>query len=259
MIFDIKRFAVHDGPGVRTTVFFKGCPLKCAWCHNPESISRNIECMPRERRVGEVLIADCEQVGYDISVDELLAEILKDRVFMEESGGGVTFSGGEPLMQPEFLLQILMRCQDAGLHTVVDTSGYASLHVLKQIAPFTNLFLYDLKLMDDNLHQRFTGVSNSIILKNFEWLLETSHQVRVRVPIVPDVTATHDNLQRIADYLSGHGFPFDKVDLLPFHTTAGHKYERLHLNNEFAGIPSVSKEVIANIRMQHFHITSGKQ
>lgn len=252
LIFDIKRFAVHDGPGVRTTVFFKGCPLKCSWCHNPESISRNIECMPRERRVGDVVIADCEQVGYDISADELFKEILRDRVFMEESGGGVTFSGGEPLMQPEFLHHILKKCHDTGLHTVVDTSGYASTSVFERIAPCTDLFLFDLKLFDDNQHQRYTGVSSSIILKNLEWLLTNNYSVRVRIPIVPDVTATHDNLRRIAGYLSGLGFPFGKVDLLPFHTTAGHKYERLHLKNEFAGIPSVSKEVIANIRMQYF-------
>lgn len=252
LIFDIKRFAVHDGPGVRTTVFFKGCPLKCAWCHNPESILPEKEFMPRERRVGDVVIADSEQVGYDISADELFVEILKDRVFMEESGGGVTFSGGEPLMQPEFLHQILKKCHDAGLHTVVDTSGYASTNVFERVASHTDLFLYDLKLFNDNQHRRYTGVSNSIILKNLEWLLTNNYSVRVRIPIVPDVTATHDNLRRIAGYLSGLGFPFSKVDLLPFHTTAGHKYERLHLKNEFAGIPSVSKEVIANIRMQYF-------
>jgi pyruvate formate lyase activating enzyme len=252
LIFDIKRFAVHDGPGVRTTVFFKGCPLKCAWCHNPESIEPYQELMPRERRVGNVVIADCEQVGYDITVDELFAEILKDRVFMEESGGGVSFSGGEPLMQPEFLHQILIRCRDAGLNTVVDTSGFAATSTFEKIAPLTNLFLYDLKLMDEKHHQRYTGVSNIIILKNLEWLLANNHQVRVRIPVIPDITATHDNLQAIANYLDGIGFSFDKVDLLPFHATAEHKYERLQLNNEFAGIPSVTKEVVDNIRLKYF-------
>ncbi len=252
VVFDIKRFAIHDGPGVRTTVFFKGCPLKCAWCHNPESIKTNIELMPRERRVGDVIVADCEQVGYEISVDELFAEVLKDRVFMEESDGGVTFSGGEPLMQPEFLYQILNKCRDAGLHTVVDTSGYASALVIERIAPLTDLFLYDLKLMDDDLHQRYTGVSNVLILKNLEWLLANNYQVRVRIPILTDVTATHENLQHLADYLKRLKLSFDKVDLLPYHATAQHKYERLQRSNEFAGIPSVSKDFIAHIRLKYF-------
>lgn len=252
VIFDVKRFAIHDGPGVRTTVFFKGCPLKCAWCHNPESIQPNTELMPRERRVGDVVIADCEQVGYDISVEALFEEILKDRVFMLESGGGVSFSGGEPLMQPEFLHEILTSCHDTGLHTVVDTAGYASTRVLERIAPITDLFLYDLKLMDDDLHQRYTGVSNFLILKNLEWLLANNFSVRVRIPILTDVTATHENLQHLADYLIKLNFSFDKVDLLPYHATAEHKYVRLQRNNEFAGIPTVSKEFIAHIRLKYF-------
>jgi pyruvate formate lyase activating enzyme len=135
---------------------------------------------------------------------------------------------------------------------VVDTSGFAATSTFEKIAPLTNLFLYDLKLMDEKHHQRYTGVSNIIILKNLEWLLANNHQVRVRIPVIPDITATHDNLQAIANYLDGIGFSFDKVDLLPFHATAEHKYERLQLNNEFAGIPSVTKEVVDNIRLKYF-------
>ncbi len=252
LIFDIKRFAVHDGPGVRTTIFFKGCPLQCAWCHNPESISQQIESMRRERKIGDVVVVDCERVGYEISVDELFVEILKDRVFMEESDGGVSFSGGEPLMQPAFLLQILKKCHDVGLHTVVDTSGYVSTSVIENIAPFTSLFLYDLKLMDDKLHRRFTGVSNALILENLKWLIANNSQVRVRVPVIPEVTATHDNLQRIAEHLIGLNVPFESVDLLPFHNSACHKYDRLGMFNAFAEIASVSSTEINSIRLKFF-------
>ena len=208
-IFDIHRFAIHDGPGIRTTVFFKGCMLNCLWCHNPESQStqpqklvRNSRCIrcgacveacpqqgitlddigiqtdqQRCTLCGEcvaVCFADAsEMVGYETDVTTLMHTILSDRVFYEQSGGGVTFSGGEPLLQPGFLSEMLQACKKAGIHTAVDTSGYTSWKNLEAILEDTDLFLYDLKLMHDNRHQEFTGVSNRLILENLERLAQS--------------------------------------------------------------------------------------
>lgn len=250
LIFDIKRFAVHDGPGIRTTVFMKGCPLACQWCHNPESISSTICKVPKTTILdGKTYIED-ETVGREISVDALMNEILKDRVFMEESGGGVTFSGGEPLMQPTFLKEILMACKKKGLHTVVDTSGYASLDVLKQIALHTDLFLYDLKVMDDDVHRRLTGVSNKLILQNLSCLVHEGHSVRVRIPIVPGVSGHSENINDTIAFLSTLDKPVQGVDLLPFHRTALHKYERFGIENNYQNTKAVQKSELAVLQAQ---------
>jgi pyruvate formate lyase activating enzyme len=252
IIFDIKRFAIHDGPGIRTTIFMKGCPLACSWCHNPESIGREICKMPREKRVGTHVFKEMETVGREITVDELMTEVLREKIFMDESGGGVTFSGGEPLYQPEFLLESLKACADAQIHTVVDTSGYASTQVIEKIAPFTNLFLFDLKLIDDKLHRSFTGVSNVLILRNFDWLLEHDSHLRVRIPIIPGVTDSPENLTGIATFLKTRNFPWKDVDLLPFHATAGHKYASLGLKNDFDATRTLTKNVVSDIKTCYF-------
>ena len=150
IIFDIKRFAVHDGPGIRTTVFMKGCPLKCLWCHNPESLDPLPCIIERVSRIGSLSFTDKEVVGQVKTVQEVMADLEKERVFMDESGGGVTFSGGEPLLQHEFLLELLTACKSSGMPTAVDTCGFAAPSVLRKIIPFTDLFLYDLKIMDEN-------------------------------------------------------------------------------------------------------------
>lgn len=248
VIFDIKRFAVHDGPGIRTTVFLKGCPLACSWCHNPESISAHICTVPKILRVGNMEFAENETVGRNITVDELLVELKKEWVFMDESGGGVTFSGGEPFMQASFLKKALQACGQEGMHTIVDTSGYASLEVVKQVAEHTNLFLFDLKLMNDELHQQFTGVSNQTILQNLEWLLHAGQQVRIRVPLVPGITATDENLSEIIGYLSPIEPLIEGIDLLPYHTTAAHKYVRFGMEHKTAHIKALSDLEIERIK-----------
>ena len=250
LIFDIKRFAVHDGPGIRTTVFMKGCPLACQWCHNPESISSAICTVPKTTILdGKTYIED-ETVGRELSVDDLMHEILKDRVFMAESGGGVTFSGGEPLMQPTYLKEMLVACKEKGLHTVVDTSGYASLDVLKQIARHTDLFLYDLKVMDDELHRQLTGVSNQLILSNLSYLVQEGYSVRVRIPIIPGVSDRLENINDTIAFLSKFGKSLQGVDLLPYHRTAHHKYDRFGIENHFKHTKAVQKSELAVLQAQ---------
>ncbi len=249
IIFDIKRFAVHDGPGIRTTVFLKGCPLRCAWCHNPESISTAICEVPKTVRIGDKTLTDNETIGHEISVGELMRELEKEKIFMDESGGGVTFSGGEPLMQPEFLFEALKACKNAGIHTAVDTSGYAKWVIFEKIAQFTDKFLYDLKLIDDELHKKYTGVSNKIILENLKKLSAIGKNFKIRIPCVPDITVTDENIAQTIDFLCSFANKPLEINLLPYHNTAAHKYERFGMDNQFEGIKSVSKKELENIKM----------
>lgn len=235
VVFDIKRFAVHDGPGIRTTVFLKGCPLRCRWCHNPESLEASPCELPRTYHIGTSTFTEMETVGREMSVEELMRELRKEKVFMDESGGGVTFSGGEPLFQPAFLKEMLMVCKVEGMHTAVDTSGYASSSVLDSITPFTDLFLFDLKIIDSEIHSHWTGVGNSIILANFDRLISAGARVRVRIPLIPGVTAAPEteNLNAIYRFLEPYRDRLDGIDLLPFHNTAAHKYKRLGMRYMF--------------------------
>lgn len=250
MIFNIQRYCVHDGPGIRTTLFLKGCPLDCWWCHNPESKSPCSELTIRESRCihcglcseacpqdlagpcqhcGECAAA-CpagarELVGRRISVPEALAEILKDRIFHEESGGGVTVSGGEPLMQCEFLCALLQACRDQGIHTALDTCGHAPQAHLLRAAALADLVLYDLKLIDDARHIRCTGVSNARILENLRTLSEHHPNIWLRIPIIPGINDDErelDDLARCAASLPRIG----RVCLLPYHSTGTGKLAR---------------------------------
>jgi len=248
IIFDIKRFAVHDGPGIRTTVFLKGCPLSCHWCHNPESMSADICQVAKTVRIGERTFTEDETVGREMKVKEVLTELQKEQIFMDESVGGVTFSGGEPLQQAEFLLEMLAACKKAEMHTAVDTSGYAKWEVLKKVAGNTDLFLYDLKLMDDNLHKTYTGVSNKLILENLSRLLDLGKKVRIRIPMIPGITITENNINETIVFLSKLYFPIEGVDLLPFHNTAAHKYDRFGIKNEFVNLKSVSKNELIDVK-----------
>ncbi len=231
-IFDIKRFAVHDGPGIRTTVFLKGCPLRCRWCHNPEGRDPEPCCTEKKIPFDGHEFTEKEFSGRRVTCEEVMAEVVREQLIMEESGGGVTFSGGEPLMQAGFLEELLTACREEGFHTAVDTSGYASRSDLARVTPLTSLFLYDIKVIDEGLHRLTTGLSNAIILANFKWLAEQGKLIRVRIPLVRDITATPANITETLDFLCPFSGAVDQVDLLPFHRTGTHKYQRLGIHCE---------------------------
>lgn len=230
ILFDIKRFAVHDGPGIRTTVFLKGCPLKCIWCHNPESIASQPCTVERVSRIGELKFRNDEVVGTLKTVEEVMDILDKEWIFMDESGGGVTFSGGEPLLQHEFLAGLLTACKKRGMHTAVDTCGFAPPEVLRKIAPLTDLFLYDLKIMNSERHEFYTGVPNRIILENLRELVSMDCKVRIRIPVIPEVNDTAENIRETISFLESLHGKVEGVDLLPFHTTAIGKYKRFEIN-----------------------------
>jgi pyruvate formate lyase activating enzyme len=281
-IFDIKRFSIHDGPGIRTTVFFKGCPLACRWCHNPESQSSLQELILRPNRCircgaclsacphgatfqedGEyrVATAECqlcgtcvevcyaearEIVGRSMTVAEVMDQVERDVAFYDQSGGGVTFSGGEPLAQPEFLQAVVQASRGRGIHTAVDTCGYAPWPVLEGLLPYVDLFLYDLKLMDDEEHRRFTGVSNRPVLENLRALAGAGQAIVLRVPVIPGVNDGLENVRALADFAAS--LPHLRgIDLLPYHPTAVEKYERLNRAYSLAALRPPAPEDVAQI------------
>lgn len=225
LVFDIRHFSVHDGPGLRVTVFLKGCPLSCAWCHNPESQSFETETYMRTHRLEDKTFEVTEHVGKMMSVKEVIEEVEKDVSIFDESKGGVTFSGGEPLSQPDFLRGMLQVCKAKEIHTAVDTSGFASQSVMESIIPLTDLFLYDLKLANDDEHKKYTGVSNSIIFKNLDLITKANKRVIVRIPLIQGITDTDENLKSLRNIIRQHP-TIERVDILPFHNIAKSKYER---------------------------------
>jgi len=241
VIFDIKRFAVHDGPGIRTTVFLRGCPLRCSWCHNPESQGFGVETL--EGRDGPI------HVGREVTVDELSAEIERDVSFFDESGGGVTFSGGEPLSQPEFLAGALDRCGELELHRVVDTSGYAPREVLLEVAERTDLFLYDLKPAGAASHLEQTGVETGLIHDNLRALCETAAAIQLRVPVIPGITDTAENLAALKDIVAS--LPRElPLKLLPYHRAAMDKYPRFGMKPPLPGTPEPMEKEMALCRAE---------
>jgi pyruvate formate lyase activating enzyme len=247
-IFDIKRFAIHDGPGVRTTVFLKGCPLRCLWCHNPEGQSPDPEAalpaMPVDYSPG---VSPEETIGRVVGVQEVMTEIEKDILFFDESGGGVTFSGGEPLAQPQFLHSLLAACKDKNIHTCLDTCGYAPPEVLASVAAHIDLFLYDLKVMDDTQHRKYTGVSNRLILKNLKALDALGRAVVIRFLVIPGITDAEDNVSAIADFVVSLTSS-KSVSLLPYHRIASEKYRRLRRKNDMEDVPAPSAETIRSVQ-----------
>jgi pyruvate formate lyase activating enzyme len=262
IIFDIKKFSIHDGPGIRTTVFLKGCPLNCWWCHNPEGQSLRQELILRPDRciACGACVEVCDQgaiaskrgaivtnrekctacgtcvevcyagarelVGREVSVPDVMAEIERDLPFYDQSGGGITISGGEPLFQPAFLHDLLRACKARRVHTALDTCGFATWGVLDSIRAYVDLFLYDLKLMDDARHREYTGVSNEPVLRNLSRLSEKGHQIVLRVPLIPGINDDEGNLRQIATFAAGLPL-LKRVDLLPYHRIGRDKYRRL--------------------------------
>jgi pyruvate formate lyase activating enzyme len=263
LIFDIKRYCINDGPGIRITIFLKGCPLACRWCHNPESISPKIQklytaakcigcgecvriCPVQACRMTEqgivtdtdlcTLCGKCAEVcptkatemsGQLKGTEELLAEIRKEIPFFDQSGGGVTFSGGEPLLHHDFLVEILDACGASHIHRAVDTSGHVKIEVLLDVAKRTDLFLYDLKLMDPVRHRLYTGVSNQKILANLTALAETGAAIQVRVPLIKGINDDDENIEATAAFVAGLAGEKKPVSLLPYHNIAAGKHMKL--------------------------------
>ena len=264
IVSDIKRFAVHDGDGIRTTVFFKGCPLKCVWCHNPEgigfkpqtayyehkcigcgecakacpagahTITENGHEFHREVCVGcgkceEVCLGDALKFyGKEMTVEELLPLLLEDRDFYETSGGGVTLSGGECLAQADFCANLLQALKAEGIHTAVDTCGFVSKNALDKVIPFTDLFLYDIKAIDEEVHKKCTGQSNQRILENLRYLDSRGKKIEIRIPYVPGYNS--DQIPAIRALLQELG-NITKVRVLAYHNYAGSKYAALGMEN----------------------------
>jgi len=218
-IFDIREFAVHDGPGIRTTVFLKGCPLACSWCHNPEGMSQEPQVMRGQ--------AGSRVVGREYTSAELAAILNKQAPILGANEGGVTFSGGEPLMQAEFVAEVCDLLGD--VHIVLDTSGYASEAPFRLVAEKCDLVYYDLKIIDGQAHRRFTGVDNTLILTNLRTLSQVGVPFHIRVPLVPDVTDSDENLTAIAEMVQGMA-GLVRVDLLPYNKAAGGKHQSLGMD-----------------------------
>lgn len=228
IIFDIKKFAIHDGPGIRTTVFLKGCPLDCWWCHNPESRALDIETINITRNTSNGEIKKKETVGKVVTTEYVIEQLEKDRIFYDNSGGGVTFSGGEPMLQIDFLLELLIKSKQRGFHTTVDTSGHVPWEDFEKIIEYTDLFLYDLKLMNDDDHIKYTGVSNKTINNNLKKLIDIDSKIIVRIPMIPDITDTEMNLNETADFINGHK-KIDTICLLPYNKFGEDKMNRFDI------------------------------
>ena len=252
-IFDIKRYAINDGPGIRTTLFIKGCPLRCVWCHNPEGWASEPQVLFKQSkciRCGMCnepgfTVDDCpttarELCGREYTMDELMAEVEKERDIMEDSGGGVTLCGGEPLMHPEDTLAILRELGRRGFHRTVDTSLYAKPEVVDAVAAECELLLIDLKLMDSEKHRRYTGVGNELILENIRRVAETGHNFRIRIPIIEGVNADEENIEATARFLSSLSILYSPLQakrtgssapltlhLLPYHDVGRDKHLRM--------------------------------
>ena len=252
-IFDIKRYAINDGPGIRTTLFIKGCPLRCVWCHNPEGWASEPQVLFKQSkciRCGMCnepgfTVDDCpttarELCGREYAMDELMAEVEKERDIMEDSGGGVTLCGGEPLMHPEDTLAILRELGRRGFHRTVDTSLYAKPEVVDAVAAECELLLIDLKLMDSEKHRRYTGVGNELILENIRRVAETGHNFRIRIPIIEGVNADEENIEATARFLSSLSILYSPLQakrtgssapltlhLLPYHDVGKDKHRRM--------------------------------
>lgn len=262
LVFEIRRFCVHDGPGIRTTLFFKGCPLSCWWCHNPESQDFKTETSVKKLSLSGNLIEKPETTGSFMTVNEVMAVIERDRIFYDESNGGVTFSGGEPLMQEPFLEELLIRCKQDKLHTAIDTSGYASPTPFDRVSRLADLFLYDLKLADDALHRKYTGVSNRSILRNLEALIASGKAVILRFPVVPGITDTEENIFKTKAFINSlihrqklHNSQMGRqnilqIDLLPYHSMARKKYRRFCKTNLLEGMPDLSADQLLPLKKE---------
>lgn len=276
LISDIKRFAVHDGDGIRTTVFFKGCPLKCVWCHNPESIDFKPQMAYYENKCigcgecvsvcpsgahkiipeGHIFERDlcvacgrCENTclgdalkfyGKEMTTDELMPLLLEDKEFYETSGGGVTLSGGECLMQADFCAELLKKLKENGINTAVDTCGFVPKESIDKVLPYTDTFLYDIKSFDEDVHIKCTGQSNKIILDNLKYIDSLGKETEIRIPYVPEYNS--NQIEKIAEFLKQLQ-NIKRVKVLPYHNYAGSKYDALNMKNTLPQALPTDKEI----------------
>lgn len=283
LIMNIQKSCFHDGPGIRTTVFFKGCPLSCIWCHNPESQRFTKEIMfnkekctgcgqcesrcqkgnidleakrfipePKDCEFCENCIDFCvknarEIVGKTVGVDELLKEVEKDRVFYDESGGGVTLSGGEVMCQIDFVESFVKKAKQRGLSVVIDTCGHAPFENFERIIPYVDLFLYDIKLINSRKHEEYTGLANDIILQNLKELKSSGANVAIRIPLIDGINTSDSDIEEMIGYIGGLDGE-KKINLLPYHNKGTHKYEKINMKNSSLLMGTPSQEKLEEIR-----------
>jgi pyruvate formate lyase activating enzyme len=279
-IIDIRRFSIHDGPGIRTTVFLKGCPLRCEWCHNPEGLENKLNlwyfenkcircnscisaCQNKALTIQEAplpyiiidqgkcsnagsCVAVCPTTalsfdGKELSSDDVVKVLINDRLFYNQSGGGITISGGDPLYQFEFSLEILKACKGELIHTAIETCLYAKREILEKFIPCVDYFIIDLKLFDSDVHERYTGVRNELIKSNFEHLASQKVKILVRIPLIPGITDTKENIKNISSFVNNVNKEIP-IELMNYNPLAENKYRLMHKNYDvFKGMKPLSE------------------